>query len=283
MRSRNRVSSGERWPGVALGVALMFGQEAAFGAHTYTYDAFGRLKEVFTNGHKTTHTYDNAGNRTNRSVVTGGMSTSVDVAVNLSAAPPGGVIVYHKVTYSLVASNFSGLAASTLSMVFAPPANMSLLATSAGGWSCSGTGTVTCTLATLAANTDSAAVTLEYRPTAANASAVATVTLTSAGTDIQSNNNTDTVTSVILSSGSTADVDGDGMDDAWEAANGLNPANGDDGSLDPDGDSWTNLTEFQNKTNPNNVDTDGDGLNDNVDPNPTFNPAWIVPILQMMQ
>jgi len=250
---------------------------------TYTYDAFGRLKESYTNGHKTTYTYDNAGNRTNRAIVTGGLSTAVDVAVDLSVVPVGGTTVYHKLTYTLMASNFSGVAASGLSMVFTPPANLSLLATTGGGWSCSGTVTVTCTLATLAANTDSAAVTLDYRPTAANASAVATVELTSSSTDIQPTNNTDSVTSVILSSGSTTDVDGDGMDDAWEVANGLDPTNGDDGSLDPDGDTWSNLTEFLNRTNPNNVDTDGDGLNDNVDPNPTFNPAWIVPILQMMQ
>jgi hypothetical protein len=67
------------------------------------------------------------------------------------------------------------------------------------------------------------------------------------------------------------DEDGDGLDDEWETANGLDPA--DDGSTDvnngaegdPDGDTLLNLAEFNLGTNPQEADTDMDGLNDNVE------------------
>ncbi|MDX1507019.1 MAG: S8 family serine peptidase [Woeseiaceae bacterium] len=59
-----------------------------------------------------------------------------------------------------------------------------------------------------------------------------------------------------------ADTDGDGMSDRWETENGLDPADPADGSLDPDGDGLSNFQEFQNLTNPNEADTDLDGLND---------------------
>jgi len=62
-----------------------------------------------------------------------------------------------------------------------------------------------------------------------------------------------------------ADKDGDGMADEWEVKNNLDPKNGSDGSIDSDGDGYTNVEEFLNGTNPqekinyrnlgNNVDT----------------------------
>ena len=58
------------------------------------------------------------------------------------------------------------------------------------------------------------------------------------------------------------DIDADGMPDRWEEANGLNPANPFDAGLDGDGDGATNLEEFENLTDPNNPDTDADGLLD---------------------
>ncbi len=60
---------------------------------------------------------------------------------------------------------------------------------------------------------------------------------------------------------SVADSDGDGMVDAYETANGLNPAV-DDSAGDLDGDGLTNIAEHNASTNPNNTDTDGDGLSD---------------------
>lgn len=53
------------------------------------------------------------------------------------------------------------------------------------------------------------------------------------------------------------DLDEDGLPDAWEVANGLNPANAADATLDPDGDGITNLNEYAYGTNPNAFDSGG--------------------------
>lgn len=47
-----------------------------------------------------------------------------------------------------------------------------------------------------------------------------------------------------------ADTDGDGMPDAWELKNQLDPKNPADGNLDTDSDGYTNIEEFLNGTNP---------------------------------
>ena len=47
-----------------------------------------------------------------------------------------------------------------------------------------------------------------------------------------------------------ADVDQDGMSDAWEQKYGFNPADPTDGSKDADGDGYSNFEEFLNSTNP---------------------------------
>ena len=62
-----------------------------------------------------------------------------------------------------------------------------------------------------------------------------------------------------------ADVDADGMDDAWETAYGLNPANPADAALDPDEDGLTNLDEYDLATNPADPDTDGDTIDDGTE------------------
>ncbi len=60
----------------------------------------------------------------------------------------------------------------------------------------------------------------------------------------------------------TTDRDNDGMPDAWETANGLNPDDGSDGLRDLDGDGMVNLREYEGGTNPRQRDTDGDGVSD---------------------
>ena len=47
-----------------------------------------------------------------------------------------------------------------------------------------------------------------------------------------------------------SDKDNDGMPDAYELANGLDPLNAADASQDADGDGFTNLEEFNKGTDP---------------------------------
>ncbi len=71
--------------------------------------------------------------------------------------------------------------------------------------------------------------------------------------------------------GGLTDTDGDGMPDRYESDNGLDPAV-DDAAGDLDGDTVSNLEEFNTGTNPQNPDTDGDGLNDAAE---TSTGTWI--------
>jgi hypothetical protein len=75
-------------------------------------------------------------------------------------------------------------------------------------------------------------------------------------------NNNGLVATLQVGSFASLDSDGDGMPDAWEIANGLNPYDPTDAALDPDNDGLTNLQEYQLGTNPHVADTDGDGLTD---------------------
>lgn len=67
------------------------------------------------------------------------------------------------------------------------------------------------------------------------------------------------------------DDDGDGMSDDFENAHSvLNPLNKLDAGYDPDNDGLTNLQEYSISPlmNPNNPDTDSDGIQDNIDDDP---------------
>lgn len=59
-----------------------------------------------------------------------------------------------------------------------------------------------------------------------------------------------------------ADLDGDGMTDAWEKRYGLNPDDRSDADKDADGDLFTNLEEFNAKTNPRDPEDHPDYLDD---------------------
>ncbi len=78
-----------------------------------------------------------------------------------------------------------------------------------------------------------------------------------------------------------ADTDGDGLPDGYEYDNGLDPLVFDSDS-DADGDSLTNLEEYQLGTDPNDADTDDDGIPDNLDSNPLFNSAVMIPIIDLI-
>ena len=64
-----------------------------------------------------------------------------------------------------------------------------------------------------------------------------------------------------------SDRDGDGLPDAYEIANGLDPLNSLDRDADPDGDGFTNIEEFNFGTDPQSADADvdGNGIPDSVD------------------
>ena len=67
--------------------------------------------------------------------------------------------------------------------------------------------------------------------------------------DSETTHAAETVGYFVLST--TADTDSDGLPDAWEIANGLDPADPADAGQDPDGDGFTNLEEYLNGTDPN--------------------------------
>ncbi len=57
---------------------------------------------------------------------------------------------------------------------------------------------------------------------------------------------------------SDADDDNDGMSDTFEVANGFQPLNAADATLDADSDGFTNLEEFQTGSNPTDPDDPGE-------------------------
>jgi len=67
------------------------------------------------------------------------------------------------------------------------------------------------------------------------------------------------------------DADHDGLDDAWEIQNGLNPALNDRAG-DADADGLSNVQEFLRGTRANLADTDGDGMADGWEVQYGFNP-----------
>lgn len=85
-----------------------------------------------------------------------------------------------------------------------------------------------------------------------------TVVLTVGDEDGNSGTDSVTVTVVVDTDGDGVpdllddDDDGDGIPDLWEAANGLDPLDSADASLDSDGDRLSNLEEYQQGTDPRN-------------------------------
>lgn len=71
--------------------------------------------------------------------------------------------------------------------------------------------------------------------------------------------------SVSLTVRRPSDLDGDHLPDAWERAHGLNPLDPADAAADLDGDGLSNEQEFMLGTDPQNPDSDGDGVPDGAE------------------
>jgi len=82
-------------------------------------------------------------------------------------------------------------------------------------------------------------------------------------------------------SANESDTDGDGLNDGYERANGLNPFDASDRNADPDGDGFTNFEEFEFGTDPQVADPDNNnnGVPDSLDP-PTISPTLQLLLLE---
>ncbi|MEO0454343.1 MAG: hypothetical protein AAFY98_09420 [Verrucomicrobiota bacterium] len=98
--------------------------------------------------------------------------------------------------------------------------------------------------------------------------------------------------SILGSDNTKADSDGDGLGDRFEAIhrnNGFNPnsppGQGEDPSGDNEPDGLSNAEEEEAGTNPTLADTDGDGVNDDIDgwANETTNPKYTPPRIEVMR
>lgn len=69
----------------------------------------------------------------------------------------------------------------------------------------------------------------------------------------------------ITAASSVTDSDNDGLPDSWETENGFSPDDASDALIDSDQDGLSNLEEYLLSTDPNNADTDGDGIGDLLD------------------
>ncbi|MCU0779578.1 MAG: immunoglobulin domain-containing protein, partial [Akkermansiaceae bacterium] len=69
------------------------------------------------------------------------------------------------------------------------------------------------------------------------------------------------------------DADGDGLPDAWENANGTGPYDPGDATADPDLDGLSNQREHELGTNPQQPDSDADGIPDGIEVQAGTNPS----------
>lgn len=114
---------------------------------------------------------------------------------------------------------------------------------------------------------------LSSNPAVATVTADGVATAVGSGAAVISALNEGTVATALVLVALNADADADGLPDDYERANGLNPANGADANLDPDGDGLTSFREFQIGTAPFVADTDGDGLRDDAEASGNTNPV----------
>ncbi|MDX1451671.1 MAG: fibronectin type III domain-containing protein, partial [Oleiphilaceae bacterium] len=84
--------------------------------------------------------------------------------------------------------------------------------------------------------------------------------------------NSDIVSFTTPALNNTADSDGDGLPDAWEIDNGLDPQNANDAFEDWDNDGLSNLEEYTAQSDLNDADSDDDGMPDGWEVDHGHNP-----------
>lgn len=99
-------------------------------------------------------------------------------------------------------------------------------------------------------------------PKIATVSADGLVTAVSRGQVIITARNEGATATLALSVNTPVSTVGDGIPDDWKIAHGFSITDPSVAGQDPDHDGLTNLEEYQNGTDPNNPDTDGDGISD---------------------
>lgn len=78
----------------------------------------------------------------------------------------------------------------------------------------------------------------------------------------QENKNSTASITITVEETATTDTDDDTLPNIWERDNGLDPDDPTDADEDPDEDGLSNLEEYQEETDPQDEDSDGDGLTD---------------------
>jgi len=155
-----------------------------------------------------TTTDPNPGNNSASSSIAVGASADLSIS---SADSPDPVIAGNNITYTQVLTNPGPSNAANVTFTEAIPANTNFRTfTPPAGWTCNtlvvgGTGTLTCTIATLAPGTTNFPLVVQVNPGTPSGTAITnTVTVTSA-TDINNANNT-AVTTTTVATGAQADL-----------------------------------------------------------------------------
>lgn len=224
------------------------------------------------------YVYDEAGNRISATLV--GISVlPVDPAVSIDPLSSS-VVIGHTTSQVVTVTNNEANTANALTLTFSPAVGFVVDAVASNDWACPAARSLSCSLPALAGGASSS-LTIDIRPVVLGA-VTTTVSLNNLPSDTQSTNNTAIIQLNVLSSATSSDTDGDGMPDAWELQHGLDPFRQADAHADGDRDGLENLFEFTAEIDPNNSDTDGDGIGDQFD-NPIANSTnAIVPVLKLL-